>query len=579
MTFTFKLSRRIARLRAPVFAACLFTLVSCNGTDSLEPDNSAPATAGDQVQPAFASTGFAGGIPFGTSALPTSEFGDRYNGAMRNIWPEYLVQELAAIRERGGRVVLMFAGKEDNYKDAEGHFSLTKWKQRVDRFRGVNFSAYVQDGTIIGHYLIDEPNDPANWNGEPISPSTVEEMAQYSKQLWPGMTTIVRAEPGYFGDSHPYLDAAWAQYVNRKGDAGDYIRRNVADAQSRGLGLIVGLNLILGGVNGSAMTASQVEAWGSALLGSSYPCAFISWQYDAGYLASSSVKSAMDALRAQAENRATRSCGSAGSPPPPPPPPPSTSASALPFGLSFAPATEYSTRWTGTLYRARPADVVARLDRAESAGMRIVVQLAARGQSKNADGTFSLTRWKAAVDRYRSLPLDRYVSNGTFYLHHLVDLPDCASCWGGQAIPWETLEAMARYSKSIWPSLPTVARVSPTALASAGFRWTYLDAGWAQYTTRQGDLRTYVANEAARAKLEGLGLVVGLNLLEGASSGAMTASQIKQFGTILAQEPSACALVGWSYDAGYLGQSGIREALDSVATVARRRNAASCVVT
>jgi hypothetical protein len=137
---------------------------------------------------------------------------------------------------------------------------------------------------------------------------------------------------------------------------------------------------------------------------------------------------------------------------------------------------------------------------------------------------------------------------------------------------------MARYSKSIWPSLPTVARVSPTALASAGFRWTYLDAGWAQYTTRQGDLRTYVSNEAAKAKLEGLGLVVGLNLLEGASSGAMTASQIKQFGTILAQEPSACALVGWSYDAGYLGQSGIREALDSVATVARRRNAASCVV-
>jgi hypothetical protein len=87
-----------------------------------------------------------------------------------------------------------------------------------------------------------------------------------------------------------------------------------------------------------------------------------------------------------------------------------------------------------------------------------------------------------------------------------------------------------------------------------------------------------VSNEAAKAKLEGLGLVVGLNLLEGASSGAMTASQIKQFGTILAQEPSACALVGWSYDAGYLGQSGIREALDSVATVARRRNAASCVV-
>ena len=58
----------------------------------------------------------------------------------------------------------------------------------------------------------------------------------------------------------------------------------------------------------------------------------------------------------------------------------------------------------------------------------------------------------------------------------------------------------------------------------------------------------------------------------------MSASQLKQFGTILAQEPSACAFVGWSYDATYLGQSGIREALDSLTALARRRNAASCVV-
>jgi hypothetical protein len=578
MTYTFKLSRRIARFRAPALATLFLTLAGCSSTDSLGPGTEDPATAPEQATPALASTAFAGGIPFGIFALPTSEFGDAYNGAMRNIWPEYLLKELAAIKSRGGRVVLMFAGSNDYYKDASGHFSLTRWKQRVDRFKGVDFSAYVEDGTIIGHYLLDEPNDPTNWNGEMVAPSTVEEMAQYSKQLWPGMTTVVRAEPGYFGSSHPYLDAAWAQYVNRKGDAGDYIRRNVADAQSRGLGLIVGLNFLKGGVDKSAMTPGQIEAWGSALLASSYPCAFISWQYDERFLSSSAVRSAMAALRDLARSRSTRACNSASAPPPPPPPPPSTSAAQLPFGLALAPAAEYSSRLTGTLYRATPSGLAQRLAVAQGLGMRVVVQLAARGQSENADGTFSLTRWKAAVDRYRNLPLGPYLSDGTLYLHHLVDRPDCADCWGGQAIPWETVEEMARYSKSIWPGLPTVARASPTALSAADFRWNYLDAGWAQYTTRQGDLQTFLSQEAGRAKLEGLGLVVGLNLLDGSDAQPLSAGQIERFGTILARESSACAFMGWSYDAAYLSRAGVREALDSVATVARRRNAASCAV-
>jgi hypothetical protein len=582
MTFTFKLSRRIARLRAPVSAAILLTLAGCSGTDSVEPSGASPADAGAETSPAFA-TAFAGGIPFGTSAQPISEFGERYNGALLVIWPGELLSELSAIKGRGGRVVLSMAGNEKYYKDASGHFSMTKWKQRIDRYKGVNFDAYVKDGTIIGHYLIDEPNDPTNWNGQPIPGSMVEEMAKYSKQLWPGMTTIVRAEPSYFSGTYQYLDAAWAQYLDRRGDVGDYIRKQVADAQSRGLGLVVGLNVIKG-ANGGKMTGSQIETWGSALLSSSYPCAFISWQYNADYLSSSGIRSAMDALRAKAENRSTRSCGAGVAEPPPPasePPPPSEpspTVGALPFGLSLAPASEYSTRWTGMLHRATPADVVQRLGSAQNAGMRIIVQLASKGQSRNSDGTFNLTKWKGAVDRYRGLPLGGYISNGTFYLHHLVDQPNCASCWGGKAIPWSTLEEMARYSKSIWPALPTVARVTPTALRSAGFRWSYLDAGWAQYSTRQGDPGTWLSKQAAQAGEEGLGLVLGLNLLDGGSSGSMTASQIKQFGTILARAPSACALVGWSYDAGYLGQNGIREALDSVVTVARRRNAGSCIV-
>ena len=57
---------------------------------------------------------------------------------------------------------------------------------------------------------------------------------------------------------------------------------------------------------------------------------------------------------------------------------------------------------------------------------------------------------------------------------------------------------MARYSKSIWPGLATVARVAPSDLAKATFQWSYLDAGWAQYNTKMGDIRTYLATRSPR---------------------------------------------------------------------------------
>ena len=55
-------------------------------------------------------------------------------------------------------------------------------------------------------------------------------------------------------------------------------------------------------------------------------------------------------------------------------------------------------------------------------------------------------------------------------------------------------------------------------------------------------------------------------------------TDFKTFGTILASAPSVCAVVGYQYAASYLSQTGIRAALDSVATVAKRRTAGSCVV-
>jgi len=312
-----------------MFAALIVAFIGCDSTQSLDPNGSLTPDAVDQDavadvplgedeadvevmsvrEPQLASASFAGGIPIGMAAQPISAFGRRFNGAKLTVGPGQIMDVLSAVRSRGGRVVLMLAGNPRHYKDGDGHFSFTKWKDEVNDFKGINFSSYIQDGTVIGHYLMDEPNDRRNWNGRPVPPSVLEDMAQYSKQIWPNLATIVRVEPSYLGQNHRYLDAAWAQYLARRGNVNDYIRRNVNDAQDRGLGLVVGLNVLNGGTpNGTRMTANEVEAWGSALLSSSYPCAFIMWQHNSDYLSSTSIGSALDALRRKAENRSSKSC-------------------------------------------------------------------------------------------------------------------------------------------------------------------------------------------------------------------------------------------------------------------------------
>jgi hypothetical protein len=322
---SFKLFRRIARFRAPVAVSLLLSLFACDGADSFNPDSSTTTDPADQgpvvtesdevpavpVVPTQAALSFAGGIPMGAFALPTSALGSTYNGAHRNIGPFALTSELSNIRSRGGKIVLMMAGSQRHYKDGSGHFSLTKWKARIDRYRKLNFSSFINDGTIIAHYLIDEPYDARNFGGRPVPGSTLEEMARYSKSIWPNLKTVVRAEPYEIRWNGTYraLDAAWAQYLRRKGDASDYIQKNVSAARQMGLGLIVGLNIVGGGSpNGTWMTPSEVENWGSELLSSDYACAFISWQYNSYKLSSRAMREAMSRLRRKAENRPSRSC-------------------------------------------------------------------------------------------------------------------------------------------------------------------------------------------------------------------------------------------------------------------------------
>jgi hypothetical protein len=598
MTYTFKLSRRIAMVRTLATVALVLTLGACAEGDTLAPDDSStPSPTSHVTDFSPASASFAGGIPFGFLGQPTDAFGDVFNGAQRMLGSSGVLRELADIKARGGKVALKLSLGDRHFKDADGSFNLSKWKAQVALFEDVDFTSYIEDGTVIGHYLVDEPNDPANWNGRPIPPSVLEEMARFSKERWPELPTIVRTEPRYLDLSHRYLDAAWAQYLYRKGTPQDFIRRNVAEAQERGLALVVGLNVFTGGTpHGTPMSSGEVEEWGSVLLSSTYPCAFISWTYDDGYLSSSSMMGAMGSLRRSAENRSERTCrrgstAGGGTPPPTEPPPseppsdPDAPSGGVPFGPYGLPLARMDG-FSGSLRTVSPSSVLNAVKSARQSGARVVLRLAVSGVT-NSDGSFSLTKWKSAMDRYAAIDLSSFVGDGTIAGHLMVQDPQSARKWGGRQISHATLDEMARYSRQLWPGLPALAHAPAEWLASYGPGWQYLDGSSMTYSGSAGDAAAWVSKQAGAAGRARLGLLVGMNVLSGGTSAsglpgakrgtyAMSASQLRTWGTALLAPAQVCGLVLARYDSDYFGRADVKDAVNILSDKAAARTATSC---
>jgi hypothetical protein len=261
---------------------------------------------------------YRGGIPLGVTQMPKELFG-RYSGALSNPGPQVLMSWLQAASRSGTRVMLVFVGNERNFKNRDGSFNFTMWKAMVNRYRGLNLAPYIKDGTIIGHRMIDEPHDPANWNGHLVSRPQLDAMAKYSKSIWPNMPTIVRSWPRYLkGYRYSYLDGAWAQYAARFGSVSAFLSSNVRDAQAARLSLTVGMNQIAGlksgGLRGyysgfQAFTANQLKSVGSQLLASSYPCAFLNWRYESRYMSRSDIKAALAYLGTKARAKPFKRCG------------------------------------------------------------------------------------------------------------------------------------------------------------------------------------------------------------------------------------------------------------------------------
>jgi hypothetical protein len=289
----------------------------CSADERLSPQGEGTVT---QHPSQFPSTAMPPGIVFASYNLPMSLMASAYTGTILGSSVSGVLSSLSTVKSRRGRVLLRLHG-DMVVRNADGTFNLDKWMAQVARFQNIDFTPYINDGTIVGHFVFDEPHFASRWGGKVVPQATIEAMAEYSKQLWPTMNTIVSAPPTWFASvplTYTHLDAGWAIYYAKIGDPTTWINNQTAKARIKGLGLVASLNLLDGG-NGSsgfpgnypkkfAMSASELRSYGTALLAQTHVCAFAMWKYTYDYYRRADIRAAMAELSRKARAHPATSC-------------------------------------------------------------------------------------------------------------------------------------------------------------------------------------------------------------------------------------------------------------------------------
>lgn len=262
------------------------------------------------------------GLAFGPNHIPHEQFGPPFTGSQiagRVIEGQNcLLIDLEAARKASIRLFVNFTGNEQHLRDADG-FSLTKWKQRVDRFRHLDLSSYIEDGTLAAHLIMDEPADPTNWSGKVVTHAQVEEIARYSKEVWPNLPVLIRAWPDYLkGADLTNVDAVWIHYLYRRGPLDEFIATQVHELKALGLVIVGGLNVLNGGSPSSdipgkkdglkAMSPDELRTWGARWLAEPDMCGFFLWEHSNSYFSRPEIKAAIADLADKARAYPMRSC-------------------------------------------------------------------------------------------------------------------------------------------------------------------------------------------------------------------------------------------------------------------------------
>ena len=318
-------SRFLRALRPRLAVLPLIALVACAAFESQVDEF--PDAGPNGPDSSYAGVGQ--GIPFGEFGLTLEQFRPPYTGAVVLVSRSSVASELRAAQDRKLRLVLNLAGGKKLYTNPDGTFNLERWKARIDTYRDVDFSAYVTEGLVLAHFLLDEPGAARTWGGHPVSRAEIEEMARYSESIWPTLPTAVRATAEWLGrgdTTYASLDVAWGQWAGprRGGSTGltpeQFRDENVAWAKQLELGLIFGMNYLNGGDGSSGIPGTELhpELWqmsaaelahvGTVLAAAPYACALLSWRHHAPFESRADIRAALDSVARVAAVRGGTLC-------------------------------------------------------------------------------------------------------------------------------------------------------------------------------------------------------------------------------------------------------------------------------
>ena len=272
MTYSFKLSRRIARLRAPLLAALIVSMVRLrNRSMSLNPAShhySGPRSARPDDGGREQATGRGLGSrrlrrrhSFGIFAQPTSEFGSRYNGAMRNIGPQ-CSSASGGHQARGGQCRAHARRQQKHY--LAGAIS-TSTSGRLGSIGSRDQFHLLHRRRHHHRPLPDRRAErPANWGGKPVRRRRSRRWrstASGSGPAWRLSSARILLHQPATAVSVPRCRLG--PVPHRMGDPRSYIPGQVSDAQKRRVGPFRGAQRLRGGIpNGTRMTASEIETVG-----------------------------------------------------------------------------------------------------------------------------------------------------------------------------------------------------------------------------------------------------------------------------------------------------------------------------
>lgn len=190
------------------------------------------------------------------------------------------------------KVTFRLTADHEAYTNTQGDFVLASWKDQLKPWIDSGVQAYIENGTLIGHMILD---DISNFEGRDPDAADLEEMARYSKELFPGLMTYVRQKASQMpvpeSGGYVYVDAIVNQYTAAEGTVQQYAALESRRAQALNLGIINGLNIADGGDGSSgrpgyrvhkfAMSAAEITAYGSVLATVPGCGMFLNWEYDA----------------------------------------------------------------------------------------------------------------------------------------------------------------------------------------------------------------------------------------------------------------------------------------------------------